>query len=814
MRLNLRTKIFLLLVCLTGARIAFLWKSSDFFSSLHAAIASIQIQGSFTTTTTTTTTTELTTRSQPGEKDDDVDEEEVRTTTNSRSNGQTGATRELPNAVSEQEEGHALKAPPKNKRGENNTKTKTQPKEKAAAAAEPTTPAAEEEEAVVVMEKEKEKNIERKEEEEPPKTVRRGRKGGRNKNTQNKAQSKEATITAEPNYSRRLFLGIFTTPEKETRLRNVIRRTYLAWNAKLEKNQWTPKICSLAEFSSSLQNVGDCQIVYAFVANEKFHSKFSKEVDMLFLQKNNRRKRGKNNRVHQLYQYLVESYPGDGDSGSGRNLSSAQVQEQPLEFPFHFVAYTHTRVIVYPDRLWPREMFLPNDNVNSNNINSVSSVYSHPKFYSWGDSETITNNQKGEQQKHDYNLLSFPLLETVLRHPSFHAQVPDEQTQMVMGQIMDSQNTTTSDTTVIHPVRDGMCAVKNNRKGEGALCFSWVRQWDAYKDTHLVTYQDPEEEARIRSNPRIQHTIKTPCRYGPRILLGIFTMKDNEKEINRRAAIRKTYLNYYNTSNQWVTNETQWRTRICSLRNLVSLDPNQDNTLLLRECQMIYVFVAAGNPDGPTEHVDYNTSVPMTLPSPSEEPDLVLLNIKENMEDGKSQSFFKYATQVVDEHVYVEYIVKTDSDTIIYPEHFLNQNINPLPRFPNNIRVYGGSPAAKTGYHQPTGPIYNEGLCYWMSVDLARYITSPSCNRAKLNAGIEDLSMGNFVHSHPLPIHRVQFKPFLPIQFDVKSPGAAIHHPVKQIEEYQAVWRKHVAKQKVKAQQQQQRGQIDIREGQ
>ena len=84
----------------------------------------------------------------------------------------------------------------------------------------------------------------------------------------------------------------------------------------------------------------------------------------------------------------------------------------------------------------------------------------------------------------------------------------------------------------------------------------------------------------------------------------------------------------------------------------------------------------------------------MTLPSPANETDLVLLNIQENMEDGKSQSFFKYATSVVidEHHLDFDYIAKVDSDTIVYPEPFLNANFQDLPRFPDNIRICGACP--------------------------------------------------------------------------------------------------------------------------
>lgn len=71
------------------------------------------------------------------------------------------------------------------------------------------------------------------------------------------------------------------------------------------------------------------------------------------------------------------------------------------------------------------------------------------------------------------------------------------------------------------------------------------------------------------------------------------------------------------------------------------------------------------------------------------------------------------------------------------------------------------------------------GELYWMSPDLARFVTSRRCNRKEVDWGIEDFSMGNFVHSNPLPIHRI------PIV------GNKAHkHPVKLLEDLRSQWTK------------------------
>jgi len=76
--------------------------------------------------------------------------------------------------------------------------------------------------------------------------------------------------------------------------------------------------------------------------------------------------------------------------------------------------------------------------------------------------------------------------------------------------------------------------------------FDFIERWDEYKDTFMkVPYEDAMEEAAVKANTRIYPF--TTCRHGPRILLGIMTMKEHPKEGRRRAMIRKTYLSHYNS---------------------------------------------------------------------------------------------------------------------------------------------------------------------------------------------------------------------------------------------------------------------------
>ena len=114
-------------------------------------------------------------------------------------------------------------------------------------------------------------------------------------------------------------------------------------------------------------------------------------------------------------------------------------------------------------------------------------------------------------------------------------------------------------------------------------------------------------------------------------------------------------------------NKTHLVDRICSLSEAQTMD----------SCQLIYTFVVGANPHGPTNLVDYhNSSHPLTLTGSDVvaqfpdvlsnassftsremilEKDILYLNIKENMEEGKTPSWFHVANTLVEEYE-IDYI--------------------------------------------------------------------------------------------------------------------------------------------------------------
>jgi hypothetical protein len=215
-----------------------------------------------------------------------------------------------------------------------------------------------------------------------------------------------------------------------------------------------------------------------------------------------------------------------------------------------------------------------------------------------------------------------------------------------------------------------------------------------------------------------------------RMLLGIFTT-DTPKDFNRRRLIRRTYLSYYDqinraskiTGHQWTSN------RICALADIMA-----GNATNPEDCQLIYTFVVGGadpsDPQAPTELLEDDPNIPMVLDSPSDqhERDVTYLNIRENMNEGKTVTWFKYASSRIPDGLRIDLIAKVDTDTVVLPPSLLNE-VEIQLRAQDNMRppklVYGGHAITSRHY-------YIQGGFYFLSKDLAQYITSDSCPRDEI----------------------------------------------------------------------------------
>ena len=105
-------------------------------------------------------------------------------------------------------------------------------------------------------------------------------------------------------------------------------------------------------------------------------------------------------------------------------------------------------------------------------------------------------------------------------------------------------------------------------------------------------------------------------------------------------------------------------------------------------CKFIYTFVIGGSrdEDAPTELLDSHR--PLVLEKGG---DRLVLNIKESMNDGKSQTWLHFASTVMsDEHLAFDYVGKMDTDSLVYLDQYFNFADSYLHPSPYNLRTMVG----------------------------------------------------------------------------------------------------------------------------
>ncbi len=254
------------------------------------------------------------------------------------------------------------------------------------------------------------------------------------------------------------------------------------------------------------------------------------------------------------------------------------------------------------------------------------------------------------------------------------------------------------------------------------------------------------EGTRFRSSPQ-----------SSRILLGIFTT-NSEEDFARRRLIRKTYLSTYNIlSEVGLAKIDETSDRLCSLSDLIE---SKGNTA--EECLIVYTFVMGAwdksNTTAPTDLTQFDDSSYQYIVDRSTaddyEPDIIYLNIRENMNAGKSETWLRYASTILpSDRLGIDLIFKVDSDTVVSPRPLLSDLDSILTQ--QHIQrpangVYGG--LKEIG--RPNEVLYMQGGFYFVSRDVASSITSNNCPRSQIiqqtrfDRGFvrsEDIDMGNFV---------------------------------------------------------------------
>jgi hypothetical protein len=174
-----------------------------------------------------------------------------------------------------------------------------------------------------------------------------------------------------------------------------------------------------------------------------------------------------------------------------------------------------------------------------------------------------------------------------------------------------------------------------------------------------------------------------------RILMGIFTMGNSYVDLEYRTLFRRLFRANH-----------PFKNAICSLSNVTD------------DCEFIYSFVVGANPEASSQFIngssdrDYifvdRTATLIDLPD-AFEGDFTKLNIRENMDLGKSPTWFSYASHLSDP-LGIDYIGKLDTDTILKLDGILGFVRTHLPA-KTERRIIAGLFADSSNYQRwlPTG---------------------------------------------------------------------------------------------------------------
>ena len=278
----------------------------------------------------------------------------------------------------------------------------------------------------------------------------------------------------------------------------------------------------------------------------------------------------------------------------------------------------------------------------------------------------------------------------------------------------------------------------------------------------------------IHSNAQSTNDNNTPRR--SRTLMGIFS-SDSYNDATYRSRHRK------------LLNEIWKDSRTCSVHDFLLMEDEAKR----QQCQLLYTFIIGGSPeeDAPTERLEDTPTSPLTLPQ-MEKPmradvndnDVTLLNIRENMNEGKSQTFFYYASTIMDRYqntaTPIEYAMKLDADAILHLHDFFLFAHEHLPPTPWNVNIFTGALRDKAGWAKDMHPqadlaryesywgnefdgvhLYLAGQCYLMSYDLCKFVAQEApfaktrIGKGGYLEGHEDHDVSAMVYHSPTPIHMI-----------------------------------------------------------
>jgi Galactosyltransferase len=224
-----------------------------------------------------------------------------------------------------------------------------------------------------------------------------------------------------------------------------------------------------------------------------------------------------------------------------------------------------------------------------------------------------------------------------------------------------------------------------------------------------IAVQHNSSEAIIQSSLQDKNgTIGIPRK--TTFLLGIFSTFD---EFKKREIIRKTMFG--------MDLPTESRNCLCNLNEFLNSTHN------MAHCQIIYTFVIGG---GAHEKALLNPQHQLIAENNQSEADLTVLNIQENMNDGKTPSWFLFVSTVMGSRI--DYVSKLDSDTFVSIPQLLLIIENDLPNrakvpkpkvFGGNLMDFndcGGNAKRRERCLPIRGKFYMAGQFYFISHDIVQ----------------------------------------------------------------------------------------------
>lgn len=271
------------------------------------------------------------------------------------------------------------------------------------------------------------------------------------------------------------------------------------------------------------------------------------------------------------------------------------------------------------------------------------------------------------------------------------------------------------------------CVASVKREARQLLYRKWPRLFNIW--AALVALMAGSKLHELLS---LSDTLPSPNK--SRMLLGIFTIA---AEAEKRTAIR-----------------SMWRHMkgVCTFQGR----PVKEVEAAGSSCRVIYTFVLGSPGAARTSRTGRTDYIAGHIEAGDDE---TYLNIEENMEDGKTPTWFRYAATIADK-LKADYVGKMDSDTWLKVDSFIEFLDTDLPPAPvagiDNRKRYGGviieGVACGVSVNQHCkllrGRAYMAGQFYFVSSDLADYILNEVDTRI-LHVGYEDFDFGLYILSYP-----------------------------------------------------------------